>query len=133
MEKYHTKNRHKYLINLHIIFVVKYRKSLIKNYIDEDIKQWCYDICSKSDIIINIMETDKDHIHLLIDIPPTITPSNFVRKLKQQTSWNLWLKYPQLLRKHFWKEKTFWSDGYFVCSTGDVSTKTIQEYIRNQG
>jgi len=37
------------------------------------------------------------------------------------------------MRKHFWKEHTFWSDGYFVCSTGEASTETIKQYIASQG
>jgi putative transposase len=53
--------------------------------------------------------------------------------LKQQTTFNAWKNYEAYLKKHFWKEKTLWSDGYFVCSTGDASTQTIQEYIKNQG
>jgi putative transposase len=75
------------------------------------------------------METDKDHLHLLVDVPPTMAPSKLVMLLKQQTTFYAWKN----LKKHFWKEKTFWSDGYFVCSTGDASTQTIQEYIKNQG
>ena len=37
------------------------------------------------------------------------------------------------LRKHFWKEKTFWSDGYFACSIGNISKETIEQYIKSQG
>ena len=37
------------------------------------------------------------------------------------------------LQRHFWKEKTFWTDGYFVCSVGEASPETIRKYIQNQG
>jgi putative transposase len=113
--------------------VVKYRKRLLVNDLSDDIKQWCYDVCNKNNVKIDEMETDKDHLHLLVDIPPTLAPSKLVVLLKQQTTFNAWKNYEAYLKKHFWKEKTFWSDGYFVCSTGDASTKTIQEYIKNQG
>lgn len=95
--------------------------------------QWCYDVCNKNNVTIDEMEADKDHLHLLVDIPPTLAPSKLVMLLKQQTTFHAWKKYEAYLKKHFWKEKTFWSDGYFVCSTGDASTQTIQEYIKNQG
>jgi len=36
-------------------------------------------------------------------------------------------------KKHYWKENTLFSDGYFACSTGDVSTDIIKKYIENQG
>jgi REP element-mobilizing transposase RayT len=44
----------------------------------------------------------------------------------------IWEKYSNYLQKHFWKEKTFWSDGYFVCSIGEASPETIRNYIANQ-
>ena len=44
----------------------------------------------------------------------------------------IWKLYPQLQRQ-FWNERTFWSDGYFVSSIGNVSEKTIKEYIEKQG
>lgn len=37
------------------------------------------------------------------------------------------------LKKEFWKEHTFWSDGYFVCSIGEANPETIRKYIENQG
>jgi len=37
------------------------------------------------------------------------------------------------LKKQFWKENTFWSDGYFVCSTGNANMETIKKYIEEQG
>ena len=42
-------------------------------------------------------------------------------------------RYPQYLRKQFWKEHTFWRDGYFACSVGNVSEEMLKKYIENQG
>jgi len=133
MSDYHTKNRHKYLIKLHLVFATKYRKRILNSNIANDIKQFCFDVCSKNDVIIDEMETDKDHIHILVDIPPTLAPSKLVKSLKQETTWNIWKTHQSYLKKCYWKENTFWSDGYFVCSTGDASTETIRKYIENQG
>ena len=41
-------------------------------------------------------------------------------------------KYSSVLSKQYWKEKIFWSDGYFACSIGEVSSATIQKYIESQ-
>ena len=46
---------------------------------------------------------------------------------------DIWKSYPQYLRKQFWKEHTFWTDGYFACSVGDVSEEMLKRYIENQG
>ena len=55
------------------------------------------------------------------------------RLLKQMTTSAVWFSHSDELRKHFWKQKVFWSSGYFVCSTGDASTETIAKYIAEQG
>jgi putative transposase len=83
---------------------------------------------------IDIMESDKDHIHFLISYSPDISITSIVRRLKQKSTHELWNNYSGFLTKHFWKEHTFWSDGYFACSIGEgASYNTIQEYIKNQG
>ena len=74
-----SKNRHKYLLQYHIIFVCKYRKKLLAlKEISDYAKQFSYEICTKSNIIIKYMETDKDHIHYMIETEPTISISKAV-------------------------------------------------------
>lgn len=53
--------------------------------------------------------------------------------LKSYTTYHIWKRYPNYLRKHFWKEHTFWTDGYFACSVGNVSEEMLKKYIENQG
>ena len=61
-----SKNRRKYLLQYHIIFVCKYRKKLlVSRRISDDIKQFSYEICQRHSVIIRYMETDKDHIHYM--------------------------------------------------------------------
>ena len=81
----------------------------------------------------NKKETDVDHIHLLIGYDTTDRVCDIVKLIKQQTIFYLWQKYKYFLSKQYWKEKIFWSDGYFACSIGEVSSATIQKYIENQG
>lgn len=45
----------------------------------------------------------------------------------------IWKKHAEVLRNNYWKENTFWSDGYFVCSTGNANMETIKKYIEEQG
>ena len=79
------------------------------------------------------METDKDHIHYMIETKPNINLSNLVKVIKSYTTYHIWKKYEMYLKKYFWKEKTFWTDGYFICSIGNVSEETLKKYIENQG
>ena len=46
---------------------------------------------------------------------------------------DIWKRYPNYLRKQFWKEHTFWTDGYFACSVGNVSEEILRKYIEEQG
>ena len=129
-----SKNRHKYLLQYHIIFVCKYRKKLLAlKEISDYIKQISYKICTKSNIIIKYMETDKDHIHYMIETEPTISISKVVNLIKSYTTYHIWKKHTEYLKNHFWKEHTFWTDGYFACSVGNVSEEMLKQYIENQG
>ena len=83
--------------------------------------------------VIRYMETDKDHIHYMIETEPTMSISKIVNLMKSYTTYHIWKRYPDYLRKYFWKEHTFWTDGYFVCSVGNVSEEMLRKYIENQG
>jgi putative transposase len=54
-------------------------------------------------------------------------------KIKTISTNRIWKKYGIMLKKYYWKENTFWSDGYFVCSIGEANTETIRKYIEEQG
>ena len=134
MTGYKSKNRHKYLLSYHLILVCKYRKLLFLNkQISDDIKLLSKVICERYNIIINHMETDKDHIHYMVEIPPEIAISKVVKLIKSFTTYHIWEKHNAYLKKRFWKEKTFWTEGYFITSIGNVSERTLKEYIKNQG
>ena len=112
-----------------------YRKGLLTGEIDDNMKQIIYDISKKEDSLFSIdsMETDKDHVHMLVDIDPNVSATSIVSRIKQMSTIEIWKKYGEELKKSYWKENTFWSDGYFVCSTGDANMETIKKYIEEQG
>ena len=83
--------------------------------------------------VIRYMETDKDHIHYMIETEPTMSISKIVNLMKSYTTYHIWTRYSDYLRKHFRKEHTFWTGGYFVCSVGNVSEEMLRKYIENQG
>lgn len=129
---YQSKNHSKFLLRYHIILVCKYKKHLMLQY-GEYVKATMIDISNKYDFKILEIEIDKDHIHLMIESEPKVSPLMIVRVLKQQTTVSLWREFSDKLRKYFWKEKTFFIDGYFVSTIGEVSSETLKKYIQNQG
>ena len=115
MGTWKSKNRHKYLLQYHIIFVCKYRKKLLTSkQISDDIKQFSYEICQKHKVIIRHMETDKDHIHYMIETEPTMSVSKIVNLMKSYTTYHIWEKYPNYLRKAF-LEREYLLDGWIFC------------------
>lgn len=64
---------------------------------------------------------------------PRVSISSIVNRIKSITTNKVWKFHNNYLQKYFWKEKTFWTDGYFVCSVGEANPETIQNYISNQG
>ena len=132
---YKSKNHSKFSLKAHLVFVTKYRKSLLENEaIANQLRLKLVEIESRSNFSIELAEMDKNHIHILVDYEPKVSILQIVRRLKQETTFTLWRLFEEELRKHYYKEHTFWSDGYFVCSIGEeASYETIQKYISTQG
>lgn len=134
MQNDYASNSHcKYYLKVHLIFVVKYRKDLLTDGLGAWVKKEFDSIAKDSDFSIDVMETDKNHIHLLVTYPPSISVSSIVRRLKQRSAVDIWKDFHHIVGREFWKERTFWSDGYFACSIGEASPETIRKYIENQG
>ena len=131
--RYNRHNRRKYSLKVQIVLVTKYRKQLLKGSIVDDVKQKILDIANTRGYEIIAMETDKDHIHFLLSYDAPDRVCDIVKIVKQETTYYLWQKYNSILSKQYWKKKIFWSDGYFACSIGEVSSATIQKYIESQG
>ena len=75
------------------------------------------------------METDLDHIHILLQYSPTDPVARIVSLLKQYSTYYAWKNYSDMLSTDYWKEHTLWSDGYFAASIGMVSRAIIDKYI----
>ena len=131
--RYNRHNRRKYSLKVHIVLVTKYRKKLLKGSITDDVKQKIFDIANTRGYEIIAMEADKDHMHFLISYDTTDRVCDIVKIVKQETTYYLWQKDGSFLSKQYWKTRIVWSDGYFACSIGEVSSATIQKYIESQG
>ena len=99
--EYETKSHCKYLIALHLILVVKYRKPLLKDHLGESVKRIVFDIADRSDFHVEEIEIDLDHIHMLIRIGPKYSVGQYVRRIKQETTAKIWKSFPYL-KHQFW-------------------------------
>ena len=127
-----SEDHRKFILLVHLIFTVKYRKKLLITYGDE-VKAKMLEISTRSNFEIDTIEVDKNHIHLMVSYKPNISVTQIVSKLKSETTHDLWSHHAPALSRHFWKKHTFWSPSYFACSVGNASQETIRKYIENQG
>lgn len=130
---YQRRRHNKNLLMVHLIFVTKYRKSLLTGNIRETVKRSIYKTCVENHWYLKRMETDKDHIHILLQYPPTVSITQIVSVLKQYSTDTVWKTYRSFLRQYYWYKDIFWSSGYFAASIGQVSQSTIERYIDEQG
>ena len=121
----HTKRECKY----HIVFAPKYRRQIIYGKVKMDIGQMLRKLCEYKGVAIIEAEACKDHIHMLITVPPKYSVAQIMGYLKGKSSLMIFEKYANL--KYKYGNRHFWCRGYYVSTVG-ANRKAIQEYIRNQ-
>lgn len=123
-----------YALYYHIILTVKYRKPLLSNDVyDNFVKQEIRQVADNNNFSIEEIESDQDHIHVLVSAPPKLSAYRIVSLIKQHTTYELWQNYQNQLSSEFWKKHIFWTRSSFVASIGSVSKEAIERYIQNQG
>jgi putative transposase len=134
MSKYERFNHAKTFLRYHLIFSTKYRRKVL-NPIRDDLLAAMKEAESKNgNFHIEIDEVDQDHIHLLVRIKPSESIDRVVHALKQQSTYMMWKLHHDFLRIYYWSgQHHLWTRGYFASTIGDVSEKTIIQYIKNQG
>jgi len=113
----------------HIVFAPKYRRQIIYGKIKQDIGQMIRKLCEYKGVEIIEAEACKDHIHMLVAIPPKYSVSQFMGNLKGKSSLMIFEKHANL--KYKYGNRHFWCRGYYVSTVGK-NKKAIAEYIRNQ-
>ena len=113
----------------HIVFAPKYRRQEIYGQIYKDIGQILRKLCEQKKEEIIEAEACKDHIHMLVCIPPSMSVASFVGYLKGKSSLMIFDRHANL--KYKYGNRHFWCRGYYVDTVGK-NKKAIEEYIRNQ-
>ena len=121
----HTKWNCKY----HIVFAPKYRRQVIYGKIKRDIGVILRQLCERKGVEIIEAEASKNHIHMLVSIPPKLGVSSFVRYLKGKSSLIIFDRHANL--KYRYGNRNFWCKGFYVDTAGR-NKKVIENYIRNQ-
>ena len=113
----------------HLVFAPKYRRQVIYGQIKADVAEILSMLCKRKGIEIIEAECCKDHIHMLVRIPPKYSVSEIMGYLKGKSSLMIFEKHANL--KYKYGNRHFWCRGYYVDTVGK-NAKKIQEYIQNQ-
>lgn len=119
-----------YEIEYHIVWTTKYRYKVLTGKIAERLREIIRQGCTKRGITIIRGSIGKEHVHLLLNCPPSISVAEIVQYLKGRSSKKLQEEYKEL-RKRYWGQH-LWSPGYFCRSVGTVTEEIIKSYIENQ-
>ena len=121
-----------YQCDYHIVLVTRYRRKVFNEGIFAYVDKKLAEITEHYPLIrIKVINHDKDHIHMLVSIPPTMAVGKAVGIIKQNMSREMKQKFPFLMQI-YWGTDGVWSDGYFVSTVG-TDEAVIQAYIENQG
>ena len=121
----HTKWECKY----HIVFAPKYRRKVFYGQKRYEIGQILRELCLWKQVNLLEAEACPDHIHILVEVPPKISVSNFMGFLKGKRSLMIYEKWGNM--KYKYRNRSFWCRGYYVSTVGK-NEKKITEYIQNQ-
>jgi len=121
-----------YHCDYHIVLVTKYRKKIFNDGIFAYMDKKLAEVTEHYPMVkIKAVNHDKDHIHMLVSIPPTMRVGQVVGIVKQNTARELKRKFP-FLKQVYWGTDAVWSEGYFVSTVG-VDEAVIQAYVEEQG
>ena len=119
-----------YTIQYHIVWCTKYRHKIIQGKVETSLKEIIQQIAEDNRFRIEELETDLDHIHLLIDCSPQHYIPNMVKALKGVSARLLFKAHPEIKRQ-LWGGH-LWNPSYFVATVSENIEEQIRAYIKGQ-
>ena len=118
-----------YRCEYHIVFAPKYRRKAIYGELRREIGEILRKLGNEMKVEIIEAECCRDHIHMLVSIPPYMSVAQFVGTLKSKSALMIFDRHANL--KYKYGSRNFWCRGYYVDTVGK-NAKMIENYIRNQ-
>ena len=127
-DTYRTTETTVYCCRYHVIFCPKYRRKVLRHEIAERMKELVVEVCEANNAHVIQQEIMPDHVHLLLDVDPTIGINILVSRIKGRTAYTLTREFPELKRKL----PTLWTRNKFIATVGSVSLDVVKKYIEDQ-
>jgi len=120
----HTVSR----LTVHLVWVTKYRYKVLDGDVQKRCRELLIQICDSEDVRILSGVVSKDHVHMHVEYPPSLSLSDLVKRLKGRSSRLLQKEHPAL-QKRYWG-KHLWAVGYGAWSTGNITEEVVEEYLK---
>ena len=130
MARYVTGSHTKHSLQYHLVWIPKYRKRVLQGKIAIRLKKLMYEACKMNGWWISEMSIQNDHMHTVVQVPPYRSVSEVVQIFEGGTSRVLRKEFPEL-EEFLWGD-SFWADGYFAETVGQVNEEVVRKYIRKQ-
>ncbi|MCL5977003.1 MAG: IS200/IS605 family transposase [Nitrospirae bacterium] len=130
MARYLTGAHTKHRLQVHLVWIPKYRRRVIRGKIAIRLRQLLHEACRMNRWHISEMSIQTDHIHMIVQVNPSDSISGVVQMMKGGTSRAIRKEFPEL-EEFLWGD-SFWADGYFAESVGHVNEEIVKRYIREQ-
>ncbi|MEL6273457.1 MAG: IS200/IS605 family transposase [Chloroflexota bacterium] len=118
-----------YDLKYHIVWVTKYRKPILHGEVGLRLRELIRQSCARMEVYILAGHVSKDHVHLLVSVPPKVSVSDLVQQLKGRSSRRLLDEFGELKRQYWGRH--LWARGYFAVTTGNVTDEMVKEYIES--
>ncbi|HEC34630.1 MAG TPA: IS200/IS605 family transposase [Chloroflexi bacterium] len=126
-QEYRRKATSVSLINYHFVWCPKYRRQVLGDAVKARLEALIRDVLAELHCEALALEVMADHVHLLVNCPPTLAPCQIIFRVKGRSSRVLRREFPHLRRL-----PSLWTRSYFVATAGNVSADTIRHYIEMQ-
>lgn len=120
-----------YAIQYHIVWCTKYRRKVLVPSIEHDLHDILKQIATNNGFVIEEVNGEIDHIHLLINCSPQHYIPDIIKGLKGVSARLLMKKHGVTLKKQLWGGH-LWNPSYFVATVSENTEEQIRRYIQSQ-
>ena len=120
----------KHTLSYHLIWVTKYRRTVLTNQIGDRVKEIIRQVATEQNCTVVAVETETDHVHVMIELKPTHSIPNLVRRFKGRSARICFLEFPYL-KKRLWGGH-LWSPSYYITTAGGAPLETLKNYVESQ-
>ncbi len=114
----------------HIVWTPKYRFRILEGEVGQEVSRCLRTFSTQKECEVIELNVQKDHVHLIVMIPPKLSVSDYMGITKGRTASRVFNKFPILKNRPYWGN-SFWSRGYCVDTIG-LDEEKIRLYVQYQ-